>query len=168
MTVIYYGWHLIPRWPLKSFFARLTEHLKFSQTWYLEEVLASIPWYIASGEKLSGFCRTNCGVLFCSVVLCCGFTSLNTGPWSHWCPFSNWSCVSVWHCTSVYLCSSSLQNLTVKQDLYSLLSVPWNYLADPVFVGVGFSPVRWWPCIRLYRPGINIVNGIHYIHKKCI
>ena len=38
-------------------------------------------------------------------------------------------------CTSVHLCASSLQNLAVPQVFYSLVSIWWNDLGDPVFDG---------------------------------
>ena len=39
--------------------------------------------------------------------------------------------------TSVHLCASSLQDLAVSQDIYSLVSISVNDLSDPVFDGVG-------------------------------
>ena len=40
----------------------------FLKTWYLEEVPASVPWWIASWELLSAFCPASFRVLFCSLV----------------------------------------------------------------------------------------------------
>ena len=45
-----------------------------STAWYLEEFLASIPWYIVSWEVLSVFCPASFGKLLCSVVLGCRYT----------------------------------------------------------------------------------------------
>ena len=47
---------------------RSVSRASFSKIWYLEEVLASIPWQIASCEVLSSFCPASFGVIFCSVV----------------------------------------------------------------------------------------------------
>ena len=42
--------------------------------------------------------------------------------------------------TSVYLCDLSLQNLGVHRMIFIPFSVSiWNYLADPVFDGVGLA-----------------------------
>ena len=41
--------------------------------------------------------------------------------------------------TSVHLRTASLQNLAVQQDFHSLSVSLWNYLANPVFDGVGLT-----------------------------
>ena len=41
--------------------------------------------------------------------------------------------------TSVHLCTSSLQNLAVSPDFYSLSVSLWNDLSDPLFDSVGLA-----------------------------
>ena len=91
-------WHLIPRWLLRSNFARFPEQV--SKAWFLEEVLASIPW------SIDCFLGDAFGVLSCpfwTTVLQCGawlpIYTLTTGPCSQWCQFLNWKCVLCTRCT---------------------------------------------------------------------
>ena len=75
MTLLYWEWHLIPRWLLRSIFARFSEQL-LNGLVSIEEVLASILWWIASLEMLSGFYPASFKALFCSIVLGCRCTPL--------------------------------------------------------------------------------------------
>ena len=47
--------------------------------------------------------------------------------------------------TSVHLCASSLQNLAVSPDSYSLVSVSVERCSDPVFDGMGLAGSRVGP-----------------------
>ena len=62
-------------------------------------------------------------------------TFLIVDPWQSFVCFIR----SVVTRTLVHLCSASLQNLAVQQDFYSLLGVPVDDLANPVFDGVGLA-----------------------------
>ena len=45
------------------------------------------------GRCFLGFCPASFGVLFCSLLLCCRYTPLTTGPSSQWCQVSAWRCI---------------------------------------------------------------------------
>ena len=167
--MLYWEWHLIPNWPLRSIFA-----------WVLEQLLKDLVSWGSPGEcsmvdhflrDASVFWPARFGVLFCSVVLGC----------SQWCPVPNCGCVKVWHahrrsvvvlcklykirCNPMYQLNDALPGpygqvrvtrgtLVAHQYTYApprcrksqyrrtfvSLSVSlWNDLADPVFDGVGLS-----------------------------
>ena len=130
----------------------LAFHRSFSRTWFLEEVLASIPWQIASSEMVSGFYPARFVVLFCSVVLGCRYTPETTGPCSHWCPFSLRVSVERSCCRCIRKCGTGdFQEVT----MFFL----WPKLLDPFlsttvflflfFLSIGNGIVRlgsldWW------------------------
>ena len=77
ITLLYWEWHLIQRWPLRSIFARLLETLfKDLVSWASPGEYSTIDRFLGEATK-------------------------TTGPRCQWCPVSNWGFVWVWYCSSL-------------------------------------------------------------------
>ena len=99
--LIYWDWYLIPRWLLRSIFARFPEQLLRGLLSWTSSICGSI-MYAVKDQMLS-----DAPTLWCSTSAICASAGYT------------WS----FRRTSVYLCASSLQNLAILQNFYSPLSV---------------------------------------------
>ena len=134
MILLYWEWHLIPRLPLWSIFARFPEQLlKDLIFWYFCPAADTHPKLLY--RAVSGAWFLTRGVFECdiehrqSVAVLSMLYKIRCNPMH---PVnSTWTaCASVGYtrcsgCTSVHLCASSLKNLAaVQQDFYFPLGVP--------------------------------------------
>ena len=95
MTLLFWEWHLIQRWPLRSIFAGFPEQLhKDLVSWGSHGECFMIDRFL--GDAFGVLCSQ-----FWSIVLQSGallpMHTLNTRPSSQWYPVSNWGWVWVWH-----------------------------------------------------------------------
>ena len=74
MTLFYWEWHLIPRWPLRSIIAKIPEKLLKDLVSWGSNGDCSLK-YRFLGDA-SAFCPAHFGVLFCSEVLGCWYLKL--------------------------------------------------------------------------------------------
>ena len=92
MTLLYSEWHLFPRWPLRSIFARFPEQLlKDLVSWGSSGECSMIDRFLGDAFWVLSY-------QFWSTVLQSGarlpIHTLKTGPCSQWCPVSNWVCAA--------------------------------------------------------------------------
>ena len=72
MTLLYWEWHLIRRWPLRSIFTRFPEQpLKYLVSWGSPGECSMINRFLGDAFV---FFPASFGVLFCSLVLGCRYT----------------------------------------------------------------------------------------------
>ena len=87
MTLLYWEWHLIPRWPSRSFFARFPEQLlKDLVSWGSAGECSIIDLFLwdAFGVFVLPVSK------YCSAVWCSAAdTHWTTWPGSQWCPVSH-------------------------------------------------------------------------------
>ena len=105
MTLLYWEWHLIPRWPLRSIFARFTEQLlKDLVSWRSHGECSMINRFLGDAFRV-----LSCP--FWSTVRQC-VARLTIHTLNYWTvqsgvPVSYWVCIWVWHCISS-ICGSTV------------------------------------------------------------
>ena len=124
LTLIYFEWHLIPRWLLRSIFVRFPE-LLFKG--FVSLILASIYWYTAHWEMLLVSCPAHFLLLFCSVYA----TNTNHKLLDHVVSGASFLTGGVLECNIVHrwsvaaLCMMYKIRCNPKHPLYGELPVPY-------------------------------------------
>ena len=140
MTRLYWEWHLIPNWPLKSILAGFLEQL-FKILGILRK-----SWQVFHDRSLLERCfrgfvlpvLEQCSAVWCSPA----DTHLKTtGPCSQWCLVPNWGCLSVtlfivdllqfsvcciW--SGVTRCTRLMMRYLDRMCQWGLHAVPWSHI----------------------------------------